>query len=61
MSRLSFLIHRANKRGLRVNNLFQCKGGWRANLTDGETYHEFGEGLTPEAALAQALRKAKDG
>lgn len=48
-----------SRRGLRVNNLFQLESGpWRANLTDGKTWFEFGTSETAVGALEEALGKA---
>lgn len=56
---LEELISEVNRRGLRVNNLFQVnKITWQANITDGERFWEFGKGDTPNAALTSALHKA---
>lgn len=47
------------RRGLRVNNLFQLESGpWRANLTDGKVWFDFGTDETPCGALRDALSKA---
>jgi len=55
---LEQLISQVHVRHLRVNNLFQLdERRWRANVTDGIRYWEFGEGDTPEEALSAALFK----
>lgn len=49
------------RRGLRVTNLFQLESGpWRANLTDGMTWFEFGTGESAVEALGAALAKCKE-
>lgn len=53
------LITIAHARGLRINNLFEIADGWRANLTDGRLFYEFGEGASPSAALQAALERAR--
>jgi hypothetical protein len=55
---LEGLIDEVGTRGLKVNNLFQFAGGWRANLTDGHAFYEFGEGFDAVEALRAALEKA---
>lgn len=55
---LQGLIAVVNAQGLRVNNLFQIGGGWRANLTDGRHFYAFGEGADPVQALCAAFKKA---
>lgn len=45
-------------RGLLVNNCFQLSSSrWRANVTDGNKCWEFGDGVSPAAALEAALAK----
>lgn len=54
-------IAEISRRGLRVTNLFQLESGpWRANLTDGKTFFEFGTDETPCGALRDALSKCRN-
>lgn len=57
---LEALIEAAHAHGLRINNLFQIGDGWRANLTDGRLFYEFGDGVSPTAALEAALDRAAE-
>jgi hypothetical protein len=51
------LIAEVNKRGLRLNNLFQLHDQrWQANITDGEMFWKFGRGDTAIEALQAALQ-----
>jgi len=55
---LEELISQVHSRQLRLNNLFQLdERRWRANVTDGQRFWEFGEGDGPKAALQAALFK----
>lgn len=56
---LEDLILEVNRRGLRLNNLYQLPPDgrrWQANITDGEKFWEFGRGETAIEALQAALR-----
>ncbi|WP_137390868.1 hypothetical protein [Rhodoligotrophos defluvii] len=52
------LIDEAHARGLRVNNIFEFKDGWRSNVRRGEAGMEFGDGATAAESLANAILKA---
>lgn len=60
---LSSLLSRAAREGWLINNLFQLEWDlWRASLRNENLCFEFGEGPTPEIALAKALAATgKDG
>lgn len=51
------------KNGWLVNNLFQTRSGWQANLRtpegSAERFFEFGHGDTPCSALEAAMQKAE--
>lgn len=53
------LIAHAHGQGLYVNNLYEIRGGWRANMTDERDCFGFGDGKTATDALRAALAKAK--
>ncbi|MFC3068494.1 hypothetical protein [Phenylobacterium soli] len=53
------MIATPHARGLRTNNPFEIGAGWRANLTHGRLFYEFGEGATSAAALRVAVERAR--
>lgn len=64
MPTISALIAEAHALGFKLNNLFELNlsKGWQANLRDADEIgsgKEFGQGATPEEAIAACLEKAK--
>ncbi len=55
MATIEEAIETVHAAGFTINNLFELETGWRANITDGELYFEFGNGDSPAAALLDAL------
>lgn len=57
---LDELIDDIRTEGWRINNLFELPGGkWRASLCFAEISYQFGEGVTPREALANARKMPK--
>ena len=64
MNNLETLIAEINKKGYRINNLFELThsstGKWQANLNRGDEVWEFGHGDTPYDALSAALLRVEN-
>lgn len=57
--RLLELAAKINAAGVIINNLFQIKDGWQANVHDGENGYEFGKDACPYKALEKAFANLK--